>query len=186
MENDGSKNWKTIERKELLNASPWIRHWVERVALPNGSVVDDYHQIDLVDYSGVVARTMDGRFIFERMYKHGVKCVSLALPGGGINKNEVPLAAAQRELLEETGYAAQNWQSLGSFVCDGNYGCGRAHLFFASEATQIAAPQSGDIEEMEIVLLTPDEVRQCLRKGGFAILGTAAGVAMAFNAGFIK
>jgi len=175
--------WKTLKSAELLNASPWIRHSVEQVKLPDGRVIEDYHQIELMDYAGVVAQTVDGKVIFERMYKHGVKKVCLTLPGGGINPNEDPLAAARRELLEETGYVAEDWQSLGTFVSDGNYGCGRANLFFARSAKQVTSPHSADLEDMEVVLLSLDEMQDCLSQGLFAILGAAAGVALALNAG---
>lgn len=177
--------WQVIDTEVCYSAQPWIKLSKQKVLLPSGQEVANYHKIDLVDYAGVVAQTLDGKFIFERMYKHGVGKVCLTLPGGGINANETPLEAVQRELLEETGYVAEDWQSLGSFVCDGNYGCGHAHLFFANNARRVAAPRTDDLEEMEIGLLSIDEVRESLRQGSFAVLGAAAGVALAFNAGLI-
>lgn len=180
------KPWRVVETGVIYSAPPWITLCRQKVLLPNGREVDDYHKIDLVDYAGVVAATTEGRFIFERLYKHGVGGVTLTLPGGAIEREEAPLAAVQREFLEETGYVAEDWQPLGSFVCDGNYGCGRVHLFQASNARQICDPQSGDLEEMEIVFLTPEEVLESLRSGLFAVLGVATAVALAFNSGFIK
>lgn len=177
--------WQVVETGEIYSAPPWIRLCRQTVLLPNGRQIDDYHKIDLVDYAGVIAATTEGRIIFERLYKHGVGGVTLTLPGGAIEKDEAPLAAVQRELLEETGYVAEGWQALGSFVSDGNYGCGRVHLFFATDARQICNPQSGDLEEMEMVFLTPEEVVESLRSGLFAVLGVATAVALALHRGLI-
>lgn len=178
-------HWQVLESGEIYSAPPWIKLSRQKILLPCGSEINDYHRIDLIENSGVIAKTTDGKFIFERQYKHGVGTVSLTLPGGGIGDSEEPLAAARRELLEETGYVAKDWRSLGSFVCDGNYGCGKVHLFYACEARPVADPQSGDLEEMEIVFLSPKEVQESLRQGMFAVLGVAAAVALAINSGLI-
>jgi ADP-ribose pyrophosphatase len=103
------------------------------------------------------------------------------LPAGGIALGEEPLAAAQRELLEETGYEAEGWRFLGRYACNANYGCGRVHIFTARNARRVAEPHSGDLEEMEIVRLTEDEVRQAVRDGSIAALGAVAALAMALD-----
>ena len=120
----------------------------------------------------------------ERQYKHGVGHVTLALPSGLIEDGEDPLAGAQRELLEETGYVSDNWQTLGSFTANGNYGCGKAHLFLARNAQRIGEPDSGDLEDTEIVLSAPEEVMEAVRSGRVNELSSVAAIALALNAGF--
>ena len=88
---------------------PWIQLSVEQVRLPDGRVVDDYYRIKLPDYAMVFAQTTDGKIIMERLYKHGIGRVSLGLPAGLVHAGEDPLAGAQRELLEETGYEASEY-----------------------------------------------------------------------------
>jgi len=173
--------WRTLARRERFAAPPWIFLSVETVRLPSGRVIRDYHRIRLPEYAVVVAVTRDGRLILQRQYRHGVGSVSLFLPGGMVEKGEPPLRAARRELEEETGYAASRWRRLGSFVPNSNYGCGRAHLFLARGARRVTAPDSGDLEEMEIVLLRPAQVRSRLRRGGVASLSAAAALAIAFD-----
>ncbi|HEY9857988.1 MAG TPA: NUDIX hydrolase [Candidatus Obscuribacterales bacterium] len=177
----GSEVWQTIKKQEVFVAAPWIKVSVEQVRLPNGMVVDNYHQIALPDYAVIVAQTADGRVIMERQYKHGVGKVSLMLPGGTIEDNEDPLVAAKRELLEETGYLSDDWQSLGCFIANANYGCGKAHVFVARNVQQVAEPNSGDLEDMEIVLIQPEEVGDALRKGEVIVLGAVMAIALALN-----
>jgi len=176
------KKWETLQSRNVFVAAPWIRVAKQQVRLPDGRVVDDYHQIDLGDYAIVYAQTDDGRVIVERQYKHGIGKVTLVLPAGKIEPGECPLIAAQRELLEETGYRAEHWNALGKFGINGNYGCGNANIFTARGARPVAEANSGDLEEIEVVLMDPDELLKLIRDGGIDLLGTAAVVALATHA----
>ena len=178
------KPWKVLETREIFSADPWFKLSVDQVLLPDGKVVDDYYQIAFTEYVVIFARTDNGEVITLRTYKHGVGGVCLVLPSGSIEKGEEPVESARRELLEETGYSADVWDSLGSFVVHGNYGCGRAHLFVARNARQIAEPDSGDLETMEVLLMQPAEILDAVRQGEVAGLGTVAAIGLALNPAF--
>jgi len=55
----------------------------------------------------------DGSVLMERQFRYPLRRVFIELPAGKIDPNEDPLACAQRELQEETGYSAEDWR----FVC---------------------------------------------------------------------
>jgi ADP-ribose pyrophosphatase len=173
--------WKVLKSKELFSAAPWFTLSAQQVRLPDGRLIDDYYQIRLPEYVIVFAQTGCGKVIVERQYKHGIGKVSLTLPAGTIEDGELPVAAAQRELMEETGYASKDWRSLGSFVPHGNFGCGKAHIFVARDAHRVTEPNSGDLEEMQIILMRPADLLESIRTGDVASLGTAATIAMATN-----
>jgi 8-oxo-dGTP pyrophosphatase MutT (NUDIX family) len=96
------------------------------------------------------------------------------MPGGMIEKGESPLAGIKREFLEETGYVAKEWKSLGSFIGNSTRGCGTYHLFFATGAESVQKPDSGDLEELELLLWSPEEVEQALDGGQAKSLGVAS------------
>ena len=176
--------WETLKSQVLYEVAPWIRLSKHQVRLPDGTVVDDYHRIEMPQFAVVFAQAADGRVIVERQYKHGVGRVVLTLPTGAVEDGEEPLNAAQRELLEETGYASGQWRSLGSYVMNGNYGCGKAHLFAARNARRVASPRSGDLEDMEILVMDVEEVANAVSDGSVGTLSTATAIALATNPRF--
>ena len=178
--------WTTLSSRELLARPPRLRVLTEKVRLPDGRIVDDFYQIELPEYVVVFAQTSEGSIVMERLYKHGVRRVILTLPAGHIEPGEELLEGAKREFLEETGYEAGNWHSLGCFVVNGNQGCGKAHLFMADGACQTKHPNSDDLEETEVVLMTRGEVIHAISSGEIATLSTVAALALALSTELVK
>jgi ADP-ribose pyrophosphatase len=167
-------------RRTLAFASrPWVEVYDDTVALPDGRVRDGFHHIVLPDFAVVVPVTADRRFVMIREYKHGPGAICLNAPAGSLSPGEAPLEAARRELLEETGYATDDWRALGSFVVDGSAGCSRAHLFLARDAARVAAPRLDDTEEIEVVLFDERALRASLLAGDIAMLPSACAVSLA-------
>ena len=175
--------WETLESRDVYS-SHWMTVSLLEVRLPNGRIINDFHRITLRAYAVIFAQTDDGSVVVERQYKHGVGAVGLTLPAGLLEDDEDPMATAQRELLEETGYAGGHWRSLGSFVPNANYGAGRAHLFAAAGVAKVAEPASGDLEEMEILLQSPDELAAAVRDGQVASLSATTAITLALDPRF--
>ncbi|MFN8489272.1 MAG: NUDIX hydrolase [Caldilineaceae bacterium] len=173
--------WKTLARTTVLQARAGKYLTVEnhRVGLPDGRVIEDWAWLITPDFVNVVAVTEVGEFICFRQPKYAAPGLSLALAGGYLEPGEEPLAAAQRELLEETGYVASDWTALGSYVVDGNRGCGHAHLFLAHNARWVQPIDADDLEEQELLLLSRQAVETALQQGEFKVLPWSATVALA-------
>jgi ADP-ribose pyrophosphatase len=173
--------WKTLSRRVVFDQSPWlvVEHHV--VELPDGQQITDWTWIKTPNYINVVVLTETGQYLCFRQEKYGFPEPMLALVGGYIEPGEEPLAAAQRELREETGYVSEDWVELGHFLVDPNRGFATGNLFLARNARQVYAPDSDDLEEQELVLLSRPELEQALAKGEFKILAWAAAVAFALR-----
>lgn len=172
--------WKSLSEEVLLTAPPWLEVIRERVELPGGRVLNDFYRIVLPSFAMVVPVTPAGEVVLVRGYKHGLKRVNLSPPAGLLEPGEEPLAAARRELLEETGYASGDWTALGGYVVDGNRQCGTMHLFLARDVVRERPPREDELEELNVELLSRERVLGALRRGEIGNLAGAGGVALAF------
>jgi len=109
---------------------------------------------DSGDWVNVVALTHDDRIVLIRQFRFGTEQVTLEIPGGIIDPGEAPLFAAQRELLEETGYRADSWQELGAVEPNPAFMRNRLHCFVA-RGCQRVADQAQDPGEAISVELRP-------------------------------
>lgn len=173
--------WKTKKRRTVLDQRPWLLVENHVVELPDGRLIPDWPWIITPDYVNVVAVTAEGRFICFRQVKYGVDGTTLGIVGGFVEEGEEPFKAAQRELLEETGYESSDWIPLGSYRVDPNRGIAMGHLFVARQARCITKPNADDLEEMEMLLLTRAELETALAKGEFKVLAWAASIAFALR-----
>jgi ADP-ribose pyrophosphatase len=174
------KPWRTLKRTLLLDRSPWMRIFADDVELPDGRIVEGYLRLESPSYVTIVPLDRINRIGLIRSYKRGVDAVDIQPPAGIVEADEPPLQAAQRELLEELGCSAQTWQALGSYVLGGNFGGGPAHVFLASGCEQTQAPDSGDLEEQQVLWLPLSEVRRRLTEGQFRQLASVASLGLAF------
>ncbi len=175
------QSWETLTRKTILDHSEYLKVEDHAVRLPDDRVISRWPWLIMPDYVNVVAITTTGEFLCFRQTKYAVRGTSLAVVGGYLEPSEEPLAAAQRELLEETGYEASEWIDLGHYVVDGNRGAGTAHLFLAREARRVTAPDADDLEEQDLLHLSRSEVETALAAGEFKVLSWTTVVALALR-----
>ena len=176
------RGWRTLSRRTVLDRSPWLSVEEHAIELPGGRVIDDWPWVESRDFANVVAVTEDQRFLLFRQVKYAVAGTTLGPVGGYLDPGEEPLAAARRELLEETGHEADHWTSLGRFVVDGNRGCGVGHLYLARGARRVSEPAADDLEEQELLRMTRAEVEEALLAGEFKVMSWATVVALALLA----
>jgi ADP-ribose pyrophosphatase YjhB (NUDIX family) len=175
------KSWKTKSRQTVLEQRPWLVVENHTVELPDGRIIPDWPWIVTPDYVNVVAVTEDERFLGFRQVKYGVDGTTLGIVGGFVEGDEEPLRAAQRELLEETGYESPEWMHLGSYRVDPNRGVATGHLYLARQARYVTSRNADDLEEQELVLLTRPEIETALAQGEFKVLAWAASIAFALR-----
>jgi ADP-ribose pyrophosphatase len=171
--------WEVLRSKELLRIKSRLTVSVQKLKLPDGRIVEDYHRVIFPDSVVIAAVTKDKEVVMSRQYLHGFGHTSIVLPAGMIDKEEEPFQAAKRELLEETGYASDDWTFLAAPYSHRNYGGGRVNFFLARNARKLSEPDSNDLEEMEIVLLDAASITKNIKRGDIICIASIAGLALA-------
>ncbi len=171
--------WTVLGSRAVYSNPPYLTVSVQRVRLPDGREIADFHRLDMPDYALVWPETADGRVLVLRQYKHGVGAVSLTFPAGTCDPGEEALACARRELREETGYEAASWRSLGRYVTHANSFGHAGHLYVAQGCRKVAEPQSGDLEETELLSMTRRELLDAAKRGEFKLMSQIAMLALA-------
>lgn len=120
-------------------------------------VEDGYEIADTPDAVAIVAVDAEQRFVFVRQARVATGTKLLELPAGLIDEGEQTLAAAQRELREETGLHGGSWRELASFWTSPGFVNERVTVFVASGLEE-GEPEPDEGEELEIVRWTLPEV----------------------------
>ena len=173
--------WKTLSKETILNQTKFLSVENHVVELPDGRVIPDWTWVKIPNAAIVLAMTEDNQFICFRQTKYAIEGTTLATVGGMIEPDEDPLVAAKRELLEETGYAAKKWISLGKYILDPNRGVAEMHLFLALDAKHVAEPIIDDLEDQELILLSRTQIEKALNAGEFKILTWTAVVSLSLQ-----
>ncbi len=174
------KKWTTLSSKRVFDHR-WYQLRQDTVALPNGQIVDDYFVSLRPDIATVLPITADGQIVFVRQYRHGVGEILLELPAGTFNPEEEPLAVAQRELAEETGYVGEDWEAIATFYNNPVKQNNRIHLFKA-QPVRLAGPQQLDAtEDIEIVLKPIAAIPALIASGEICVAGTITALALGLS-----
>jgi len=151
------KPW-SVKQSRTIVARKWLQVHEQRIELPHGGEIDEFHLIEAPDWVAVLATTEEGQIVFVDQYRHGAARVSRELPAGVIDAGETPEQAARRELEEETGYAAERFLPLLTTNTEPSRHTNRAHFFFAASARRISAQRMDPSENIAIALMHPREI----------------------------
>lgn len=118
----------------------------DQVLRPDGSP-GIYGVIEAKVATGVVALTPEREIYLVGQYRYPTQCYSWEIIEGGAEPGEPPLSAVQRELQEEAGLAARQWEQLGGVIHLSNcFSAEVAYLFTATELSEV--PRNPDVTEI--------------------------------------
>lgn len=159
---------RCITRKtEYLIRRPWLTARRDEIEYPDGRVQPEYYVLEYPSWINIIAITDDGQIILERQWRQALGIVSLEIPAGVVEDGETPLAAAQRELAEETGYTGGEWTELLTIAPNPGVMNNLCHCFLARGVVHTTTQHLDDTEDLEVMLCSESDVFDHLQRGDF-------------------
>jgi ADP-ribose pyrophosphatase len=151
-------------RRRLFYEGRKFNFEVNRLRLPNKAE----GEWECVRHPGgalAVPLTDDGRLILLRQYRFALLGRLLEFPAGTVEPNESPAETIRREIQEETGYAATTWLPIGTFPLAPGYSDELIYAFLATDLEPVEAVEGDEDEDLEVVLMTPDQLEKAIMAG---------------------
>jgi len=137
-----------------------------RCRSPRTSQEHDFYVIDFPNWVQVIPITPDDQIVMVRQYRHGCGRIFLELPGGLIDKSDLsPDQTARRELLEETGYRAENLILLTRIYPQPAVLNNKGLTYLAREVKKVAEPNLDPTEDIEVCLVKLQKIPEMIRGG---------------------
>jgi len=177
---DQTLAWEELSREHLVRDA-WIDFRRSTYRYPDGRVFQPFYSFTRRDYAVIVASDTEGRFLCVRQFRHGIRQVTTEFPAGGIETRDgqdsssgrgdeavrLALAAAKRELREETGYESDQWSHLISLPSYATISDNWAHVFRAENCRRTSAQQLDETELLRVRACTAEEIEAFIREGDF-------------------
>ena len=146
----------------------------DRVRLPDGAESTREYTVH-PGAVAIIALLPDGKLVLERQFRYPLRRTFIELPAGKIDPGEDPLATAQRELKEETGYTANLWRHVTTIHPVISYSDERIEIYLAQELT-LAGRKLDPGEFLEVFTATPAEALTWVREGKITDVKTTIGL----------
>lgn len=159
-----TKEWRELRREPVADCRIFS---VERSVSvsPHDASEHSFYRISSGDWAQIVPITADDEAVLVRQYRHGAGRVTLEIPGGLVDPDETPAAAAARECLEETGYRAASVVSLGSVNPNPALFNNRLYSFYARGVVRVGEIANTASEHTEVMLVPVRELPALLADG---------------------
>jgi ADP-ribose pyrophosphatase len=171
--------WKKLS-STYIHKGPWATLRSDRCEMPDGRIVEDYYVLEYSNWVNAVAITDDNKILMVNQYRHAAGIVSLEIPGGVIEKGELPEDALRRELLEETGYLFNDFELLCTIYANPSTADNKTFCYLAKGGKKVQEQALDEQEEIIVQTFTIPEVKQLLAENKIAQALHCAGLFYAF------
>lgn len=158
----------SVRKSEHVLQDPWISLRADECVTADGLTIAPYYVLEHPDWVNLVVLDSCDRVLVIRQYRHGIGKIAHEIPGGGVDESDAsPLAAAERELLEETGYGAGQFTPVSVLSANAASHTNYIHCFLVTGAKRLREPSTRPDEEIEFEFVDISTLMQLIDSGGF-------------------
>ncbi len=170
--------WEVLQRQPAMDFG-LFRIWEKQALSPRTGRTNKVLSIEFPDWVLIVAVTRKKEIVMIRQYRHGTEEICLELPGGLVDaRDHSPAKAAQRELLEETGFKGGRVLKLGECFPQPAILSNQCFFYLATDVEKISESALDAGEDIEIVMVPSEQALEMIASG--AITNGMVQLAIAF------
>jgi len=171
--------WEEVKTEHIVQ-DEWIDFRRSAYRFPDGTVFEPYYSYSRRDYVVIVASDEEDNYICVRQFRQGIGEVTTEFVAGGLERtdgkeyrggdssaSEDALEAAKRELLEESGYASDEWTHLLTIPSNATIADNYAYLYCAKNCRKVSGQHLDETEFLNVELHSKEEIEELIRTGKF-------------------
>jgi len=158
------RSWRVAHRETLFSHRLFALRRESLVAETEIVSTREALTLDAPSWVNVIALLPGGRVLLVRQWRYGIGGTTLEIPGGMVEAEE-PLAAAGRELFEETGYRAGRITYLGEVEPNPAFITNRCFTFVAEDLERIGEPEGDGEEELVVEIAALSQIPGLILSG---------------------
>ena len=171
--------WEEVKTEHIVQ-DEWIDFRRSAYRFPDGTVFEPYYSYSRRDYVVIVASDEEDNYICVRQFRQGIGEVTTEFVAGGLERtdgkeyrggdasaSEDALEAAKRELLEESGYASDEWTHLLTIPSNATIADNYAYLYCATNCRKVSGQHLDETEFLNVELHSKEEIEELIRTGKF-------------------
>lgn len=155
------EKWTLLDSKYIIQR-PWATLRVDKLQLPNGNIKDEYYVLEYPTWVNMIGITEHNTILFVRQYRHGASKILVELPAGVVEEGEEPERAAQRELLEETGYAFDSIEYICELYANPATSGNLTYTYLLRGGKKVQEQCLDNSEDIEVVEMSIEEAKTFL------------------------
>ncbi len=166
---DISVTWQRLSSEQIADCRVFsVNRNSVRITSDRDLGTHQFYILHPSNWVNVIPVTTDGQVVMVSQYRHGIESDTLEIPGGMVDAEDPSsLAAAKRELFEETGYVSNNWVKLGTNHPNPALQSNTCDTYLAIDAQQIQKPEfdGSGTEIIKLRLVPIAEISELIKSG---------------------